>query len=184
MRRVLVALMMALACATAYAGPKKKQTAQILSGVGASVSGAVVITGFMTAPDAKRFNEPVMYTGLGLLAITPSLGEFYAGQYLTWGMGIRAVAASLAVYTLQTQTHLAVCDTAHSSSDPPCEVFKEGAYPLLGLAAIGFIGGVWYDVLDSGDAVERYNRANGFSIAPVVPTTSGLAPGMSLSGTF
>ncbi|HEX5059609.1 MAG TPA: hypothetical protein VFV99_09630 [Kofleriaceae bacterium] len=184
MRRVLVALMMVFVCATAHAGPKKKQTAQLLSGVGASVSGAVVITGFMTAPDGKRFNAPVMYTGLSMLAITPSFGEFYAGQYLTWGMGIRAVAGALALYTLQTQTHLAVCDNAHSSQDPPCEVFTEGAYPLLGLAAIGFIGGVWYDVLDSGDAVDRYNRANGFSVAPIVPTTSGLAPGMSLSGTF
>ena len=184
MRRVLVALMMIFACATAYAGPKHRKTAQLLSGVGASVSGSIVIAGFMAAPDGKRFNEPVMYTGIGLLAITPSLGEFYAGEYLTWGMGIRAVASALAVYTLQTQTHLAVCDNAHSSQDPPCEVFTEGAYPLLGLAAIGFIGGVWYDVLDSGDAVERYNRANGFSVAPVVPTSNGLAPGMSLSGTF
>ena len=184
MRRVLVVLMMVLACASAYAGPKKKQTAQVLSGVSASVSGAVVIGAFMAAPDGKRFNEPAMYTGLGLLAITPSFGELYAGQYLTWGMGIRAVAGALAVYTLQTQTRLARCDTAQSSNDPPCEIFTEGAYPLLGLAAIGFIGGVWYDVLDSGDAVDRYNRANGFSIAPVVPTTSGLAPGMSLIGTF
>jgi len=184
MRRVLVALMVVFACATAHAGPKKKQTAQILSGVGASVSGAVVIAGFMAAPDGKRFNEPVMYTGLGLLSITPSFGELYVGEYLTWGMGIRAVAGALAVYTLQTQTRLATCDTANSSTEPPCEIFTEGAYPLLGLAAIGFIGGVWYDVLDADDAVDRYNRKHGFSVAPVVPTTSGLAPGMSLSGTF
>ncbi|HEY5949741.1 MAG TPA: hypothetical protein VIV40_29805 [Kofleriaceae bacterium] len=183
MRRALIGVFLVLACATAHA-EKKRKTAQILSSVGASVSGAVVVAGFVTAPEAKRINEPVMYTGLGMLFVTPSLGEVYAEQYVTWGMGIRALAAGLAVFTLQTQTKLATCDTAHSSMDPPCEVFTEGAYPLLGVAAIGFIGGVWYDALDADDAVDRYNTKHGFTVSPGVPTASGAAPGLTLSGVF
>jgi hypothetical protein len=183
MRGLLVTVMLVLTCATAQAD-KKRKTATILSTAGASVSGAVVLAGFMTAPDSKRINPPVMYTGIGMLFVTPSLGEFYAEQYLTIGMGIRAASALLAVYTLETQTKLATCDTAHSSTEPPCEIFKEAAYPMLGLAAIGFIGGVWYDALDADDAVDRYNRKHGFKITPGVPTTSGAAPGLTISGSF
>jgi len=183
MRRALACALLLLCCATAHA-EKSRKTAQIMSAVSAGVSGGVVLAGFMAAPDAKRINEPIMYTGLGMLFVTPSLGEFYAEQYLTIGMGVRALATGLAVYTLQTQTTLATCDTAHSSNEPPCEIFKEAAYPMLGIAAIGFIGGVWYDVLDAGDAVDRYNKKHSLGIAPGVPTTNGLAPGMTLLGTF
>lgn len=183
MRRVLVTLFLLLACTSAHA-EKKRKTATLLSAVGSSVSGAVVVAGFVSAPNAERVNDPVMYTGIGMLFVTPSLGEFYAGQYVTLGMGVRAIAAGLAVYTLQTQTHLATCDLAPSSQAPKCEEFDEAAYPLLGIAAIGFIGGVWYDVLDAGDAAERWNQKHGITVTPAVPTTSGLAPGLSLSGSF
>ena len=50
--------------------------------------------------------------------------------------GILSLAAGLAVYTLETQTKLATCDYALNSTDPPCEIFKEAAYPLLGIAAM------------------------------------------------
>ena len=183
MRRVLVAVFLVLACSTAHA-EKDPKTATILAASSAGVSGAVVVTGFMTAPAGKRINPPITYTGVGLLFVTPSLGHFYAGQYLTWGMGIRLAAAAVAVYALETQTSLAVCDDATSSMDPPCEIFSEGAYPLLGIAAIGFIGGVWYDVLDADDAVHRYNKKHGMSIVPGVPTANGPAPGLTLTGFF
>jgi hypothetical protein len=183
MRRALVILFILLACATAHA-EKKRKTATMLSAVGASAAGAVVVAGFVSAPSSNRINDPVMYTGIGLLSVTPSLGQFYAGQYLTIGMGVRAVAAAFAVYTLETQTTLATCDDALSSNEPPCEIFTEYAYPLLGLAAIGFVGGVWYDVLDAGDAADRWNKRHGFSVTPGVPTAYGPAPGLTLSGVF
>src|SRR5690606_41556711 len=123
MRRAVVSLVLVLACATAHA-EKRRETAQILSSAGASVSGAVVLAGFLAAPDAKRIHEPVMYTGIGLLFVTPSLGQFYAAQYLTVGMGVRALAAGFALYSLETQTRLGTCATAESAEraavrDPP-----------------------------------------------------------------
>lgn len=188
MRIIALCLVLAASTAHAEAGPKNRRTARLLSGVAASVSGGVVLTGFMLARDSKPFNAPVLYTGVGLLAVTPSLGEFYAGQYLTIGMGIRAAGAGFAVYTLERFTRLAKCPTAPSSDPPECEIFTEEAYPLLGIAAIAFIGGVWYDVLDAADAADRYNTKHGFS-ATATPTvlrgTSGaIAPGLALSGTF
>jgi len=120
-----------------------------------------------------------------MLAITPSGGEFYAGQYLTWGMGIRAVATGLAIWTLQTQTKKVVCDVPGANHDLNCESFTEHTYPLLGVAAIAFIGGVWYDVLDAGDAADRYNAHHGFTIAPApMAGPQGTVPGLMLGGTF
>jgi hypothetical protein len=184
MRR-LVLLCAFLATTTAHAGPKKPSTARLLSGTAAAVSGAVTMTGFMLQKDGDPYNAPVLYTGIGLLAITPSLGEFYAGQYLTIGMGVRVAAAGLALYTLEHYTRLAKCPLAPPSDPPECDILTEGAYPLLGIAAITFIGGVWYDVLDAKDAAERYNKKHGFTVAPVPMTgPQGTTPGVMLGGSF
>jgi hypothetical protein len=180
-----LALCALLWSATAHAGPKNPKTAKVLSGTAAAVSGAVVVTGFVTAKDGDPFNLPILYTGLGLLAITPSLGEFYAGQYLTIGMGVRVAGAGLAVYTLENYTQPSKCPLDPPSEPNRCESLTEGAYPLLGIAAITFIGGVWYDVLDAGEAADRYNKKHGYTIVPaVVPGPHGPTPGVLVGGTF
>jgi hypothetical protein len=184
MRLVVLTLLLAWSPAYAQHAAKNPKTAQVLSSVGASISGAVVVAGFVTAPDSRRINEPVMYTGIGMLFITPSLGEMYAGEYVTLGMGVRALSAGLAVWTMRSQTTLVRCDDALTSSEPLCEQFTANAYPLLGLAAIGFIGGVWYDALDADDAVDRWNKRHGLSVTPAVPSANGPAPGLTLSGRF
>src|SRR5690242_6472174 len=94
--RCLAVVVVLVFCATANAAPKDPNKAAIMSGTAAGVAGAVTLAGFLTTPEGEAFNEPVLYTGIGLLAVTPSLGEFYAGQYLTIGMGIRAAATGLA----------------------------------------------------------------------------------------
>jgi hypothetical protein len=184
MRRL--ALFVMLLSATAHAEPKNPKTAKILSGSAAAVSGAVVLTGFVASKDGEPFNLPILYTGLGLLAIMPSLGEFYAGQYLTIGMGVRVAGAGLAVYALENYTQPSKCISDPPSEPDRCKSLTEGAYPLLGIAAITFIGGVWYDVLDASDAAERYNKKNGFTtvVPAVMPGPQGPAPGMMIGGTF
>lgn len=184
MRRVVVSLCILLAASSADAGKKSRQTATLLSAIPASVSGAIAVSGFVFAPEGRPTNPPLLYTGIGMLFVTPSIGEFYAGQYLTWGMAVRGAAAGLAVWTLESQTKVVTCDTAHTS-DEKCKGFTENAYPLLGIAAIAFVGGVWYDVLDAKDAADRYNVEHGYMVAPtVVPSATGPAPGVMLSGSF
>jgi hypothetical protein len=181
----LLAVCTLLATTSAYAGPKKRQTARLLSGTAAAVSGGVALTGFLLQKDGDPYNTPVLYTGIGMLAITPSLGEFYAGQYLTIGMGVRALAAGLAYYTLGHYTQLAKCPLDPPSEPPKCNILTEGAYPLLGVSAIAFVGGVWYDVLDAADAADRYNKKHGFTVAPVpMQGPQGMAPGLMLTGTW
>jgi len=170
--------------APAFAEDKDPQTARLASGITAAVAGGVTLAGFMITEDSKAYNKPVLYTGIGMLAIGPSAGEFYSGQYLTWGMGIRAVGAALAFHTLQTQTQIVTCDDA-LTSDSKCEGYKENAAPLLGVAAIIFIGGVWYDVLDAADSAKRYNRKHALLATPTaMQGPSGTVPGFALSGSF
>lgn len=186
MIRWLTLLTFVVSSSLADARPKNRQVARIAAGTASSVSGAVVLSGFLFARDSLPFNKPLLYSGIGLLSVTPSVGQFYAGQLLTVGMGVRAAAAAFAVYTLATQTREATCQDALSSNEK-CETFEENAYPMLGLAAIAFVGGVWYDVLDAGDAVDRYNRRHGFTVAPapvVLRGRDGVIPGLALSGAF
>jgi hypothetical protein len=56
---------------------------------------------------------------------------------------------------------------------------------MLGLAGIAFVGGVWYDALDAGDAADRYNRRHGYAVTPTLQQTAqGLMPGVTISGYF
>lgn len=184
MRRALAVLAVLAVSSTAHAGKKSRQTARLASGISASVAGAVTLGGFVFAQDSKPFNEPLLYTGLGLLLVGPSAGEFYAGQYLTIGMGVRAAATGLAVWTLRTQTKIVTCDDS-TAINQECTGFVENAAPLLGVAAIIFIGGVWYDVLDAPDAADRYNKKHGFTATPTALVgPQGLVPGVALSGSF
>ena len=172
-------LFVALACATAHAD-KSPETAKYLSGGASAVSGAVLLAGFLAAPQGEAFNEPLLYTGLALATVTPSLGEFYAGEWFTPGMGIRIASAGVAVYAIQNEKETVRCDTASSSSQPMCEKLKGAGIALVGLAAIGFVGGMWYDALDAGDAVNRWRSRHGIIVAPTV----GPVTGVSLAGSF
>ncbi|HEY0255780.1 MAG TPA: hypothetical protein VGC41_29835, partial [Kofleriaceae bacterium] len=164
--------------------PKSEKTAQILSGVGVGVSGALILAGFAFTDSVFPYNRPLMYAGLGTALVTPSLGEFYAGEYLTIGMAARAVGVGLAVYGLTHYTEDVLCQ-AEDTGKTGCKSLKAGAIPFLGLAAIAFVGGMAYDVSDAGEAVQRWNARHGFTITPtVVPTTTGPAPGISLVGQF
>lgn len=171
-----VALILVLACAVAHADDKSPQTAKFLSGGGAAVSGAVLLTSFLAAPKGEEFNDPMLYTGLGLAAIAPSLGQFYAGEWFTPGMAVRIASAGLAVYAVNNEQTTETCDDAGTYGEK-CKVLKGAGVALIGVAAIGFIGGMWYDALDAGDAVDRWRKRHGVI---VTPTLNGVA----LGGTF
>ena len=167
-------LFVLLACATAHAD-KSRETAKYLSGGASAVSGAVLLFGFLDAPKGEVFDTPVLYTGLGLAAVTPSLGEYYAGEWFTPGLAIRVASAGLAVYAIQNEQELVRCDTASSASQPMCKELKGAGIAMIGVAAIGFVGGMWYDALDAGDAVDRWRSRHGIVVAPTIGPTTGVS---------
>ena len=178
MRRLaLVAVL--LASAPAFA-EKDRQTAQILSGAGAGLSTALVLAGF-AAPGDDIANRPLLYTGIATSLVTPSLGEWYAGQYLTWGMAIRAGAAGLDVYAATTQTTTITCETATSSLQK-CKTLNGDGIAMLGIAAIAYIAGAWWDIADAPDAADNWNSAHGILVPTALPTPSGgVVPGLYFS---
>lgn len=165
-----LALVAALAT-TAHA--KDPDVATALSGVGTGVSSALVVASFLARGDREDLNRPLFISGLASSIITPSLGQIYSGEYWTWGMVVRAGAAALGTIAVLTQEETVRCD----NGDVDCKNIKGAGLALLGLAAIGYIGGVAYDVMDAGDSAKR---ANGQLAIKVVPTGTGLA----LVGTF
>jgi hypothetical protein len=183
MRRLVVVLVVLAAVAPAHA-ERKRQTAQILSGAGTAVSSTLILSGFLFAKDGYPIDKPLMYSGLVSAAIAPSLGEFYAGQYITYGMAARVLAAGLATYALTHFNETTTCDNA-TMTGTMCTSIEGAGLALLGVSAIAFIGGMAYDVDDAGPAVDRYNRGHGLVIAPApMPTPTGPAPGLWIGGTF
>lgn len=181
--RSLVILLVLLAAAPAHAdGPKSETTAQILAGGGAGVSSGLILAGFLAGDSSYPFDKPLMYTGLVSALITPSLGQFYAGEYITIGMAARVLGVGLGTFGLMHYTEVTPCDGAHGPTDT-CRHIDSGAIPFLGLAAIAFVGGMAYDVADASGAVQRWNDHHGFIVAPtVVPASDGPAPGLSFVG--
>jgi len=185
MRLATVCALIGMATASAHAeGEKSEQTAMLLSGVGTGASSVLIFAAFLDENSSQPFNRPLMYTGLASAAITPSLGQFYAGEYITIGMAARVVGAGLATYGLTHYTKTGTCDDA-TMSGSMCKTLDSGAYPLLGLAAIAFVGGMAYDVGDAAPAVRRWNEHHGFAVAPaVLQGPNGPATGLSVIGQF
>lgn len=168
-----------VASSTAHADDKNPNTAIALSGVGAGVSSALIVASFFTANDYSDINVPMLEIGLGTSLITPSLGQWYAHDWLTPGMGIRVGAAALATVAVATEERTLPCN-----ADPTmnCHTLKGTGLALLGIAAIAYIGGTAWDVADAGDAVVRYNhRQLTYSLAPIM--VHGGA-GLAVGGTF
>lgn len=177
------ALALLLVTGTARAdGPKSESTSQILAGIGTGVSSVLILSGFLAADSTYPYNKPLMYSGLATALVTPSLGHFYSGEYVTIGMAARALGVGIATYGLTHYVHSTTCELG---GETDCHKLDSGAIPFLGLAAIAFVGGMAYDVDDAGDAAKRWNEHHGFAVTPtVVPSTTGPAPGISLVGQF
>jgi hypothetical protein len=119
-------------------------------------------------------NETYGENGVGLMLIgaassliTPSIGEFYAGRYLTTGMGIRAASAAL------------IWASAANSQG------SSNALVVTGM--LGYATGVVWDIVDAGHAANDYNRRHAINVTvspTVITQPSGPVIGMGLGGSF
>ncbi len=182
MRAIIVLVALALVVPAAHAERKDKKTAVVISGVGTGASAAVFLTAFVLAKqNGGDVNLRLVLVGLGSAVFTPSLGHWYAGRYLTIGLGVRAAAAGLATWGVLNYSQTVRCNTFEYME---CKNLKGGAIVVLGLSAIAFVGGAAYDFKTLDESVDRYNAK--FAITPtILPTTSGPpGAGLVLSGEF
>jgi hypothetical protein len=186
-RRLTIVCILCISLVAHADGKKSRTTAQALSGGGTALASVLVLAGFLAAPSGEEFEKPVLYTGIATAAILPSLGEVYAGEYLTYGMAARVFAAGIATVALTTQMKTETCDDA-TMSNQQCTKLQGAGFALLGVAAIAFVGGMAYDVQDAGDAADRWNVRHGFT-ATIVPTAmlapnGQTVPGLALAARF
>jgi hypothetical protein len=132
MKVIAFAAFLALSPAVAHAD-KDRDTAFWLSATGTAASTAIVFASVFTAEPGK-VNEPVLYVGLGASLFTPSLGQYYAGQYFTIGEGIRGAAAIATVLAVRSGQESARCNTVEPNMS--CTAWTPTSIAVIGIAAI------------------------------------------------
>jgi hypothetical protein len=151
---------------------KSPSVAVGLSLVGSLGSAALVLGGASLGNGA---GQGLVLAGLAGSLVAPSLGHWYAGHYLTAGLGARLVGG--AVFTAGLATVLSDClfETSCDSSG--------GTLVVLG--AVSYVGGMIYDIATASGAAQDYNEAHHLRLAPtVVPSGAGQGLGLGLSGVF
>ena len=181
MKKLVVALL--LVSSLAHAKPRKLRTAYTLSGVGTAASVSLIVGAFALPPRSGDIYFPMLWTGLATSVVTPSLGNWYAGRWLTVGMGIRVATGGFIAYVASTQRQDIQC--TDSATPKTCHQITNTGMTLLGIAGIVFVGGAAYDFKTLPDDIRAYNRKHAFQWAPVLtapPIGSGAVLG--IGGTF
>ncbi len=172
--KLLVAAVL-LAAATAHAEPqpmKSRAVGQALAGVGTAVSSGLVLASLFLNNYDEVANAPLLITGLATSIVTPSLGQYYAHDYLTWGMAGRVVAGAMIAFGAFEMTSTKRCQ--QSGTESQCSGLTQQGIVVIGLGAIGYVGAVAYDINDTADAVDRYNAKHGIYMTPSVGMARGL----------
>jgi hypothetical protein len=152
-------------------GDLSPATAVLLSAGATVASWSVMLAA--ASDDSGRSDSLVLVGALGTL-VAPSLGHWYARDYLTAGMGLRAVgAAAMIGGVFAAFDDLFEDDRDDSAADTAI---------VLGVIAYG--AGTIYDIATAGRAAQRYNdQRHHLALAPVVNPTTG-SYGVALGGRF
>ena len=172
----MCAARLAAADDTASEPPKSRGAAFALSAGGTALSLGIMAGGLATG-DGTTF-----VVGALSSLITPSAGEWYAGQGFTLGLGTRLVSAGVFVAGVAEgfKCFSLYADNSSCHNDPQL------AGALLIVGAVGYGAGVVYDIATAGAAADRYNQRFHLHVAPVVSRSvgAGTALGVGIQGTF
>ena len=179
----------------ADAQPRKRETARWLSLGGVIGSAAIAGTGAVMTEYAlsggrgydqsygptRRAGEGLMIAGAVTTLVTPSLGDWYAGEYLTTGVKLRA--AGLGVGLVGVGVYFA--------GESKCQQFGDSCYggsgPNVSGASVAFaaggalyLAGAIYDVVHAPTAADER-----FQIVPaVIASAHGPTTGVGIGGRF
>lgn len=188
-----LAAVLAVGAGTAHAETpkhmKSRTLAQALAGIGTGISAALALTSLFVGTKNSGFgnadevaNPPLLLSGLVTSVFTPSLGQYYAGEYLSWGMAVRAASGgAIAVGAFGLVQHNRCPD---ANGEHPCTGLTEIGVALIAAGVIGYVGGVAYDIYDTPDAVDRYNSRHGFFVAPSASMTPDGTTTFGVAGRF
>ena len=154
------------------ADAKSPTTAILLSLGGTAGSVALMVAG---ANSSGANADSLITAGLLSTLVTPSLGHWYAGHYLTAGMPMRAGGGVLVIAGLAKALGSENSDGG-GNGDAGATMFLAGA----GL----YLGGVLYDIATAPSAAEHWNDKH-LQIAPtMVSSGTHTTVGLGLGGSF
>ncbi len=183
MTKLLASVLLLGSVATAQAKPRKHSTAYAISGISTGVSVVLMSGAFFFPKENHDLNYPLLYTGMALSVVTPSLGNFYADHWLNAGMGVRLAAGAIGGYVVATMRQDHQCP--NSSTPKTCTEITNNGMIALGIAGIVYVGGAAYDFKVLGEQVDEYNARHPFQWAPVLtPSPSGSGALLGVGGTF
>ncbi|MBP6837611.1 MAG: hypothetical protein KA190_09925 [Kofleriaceae bacterium] len=157
-------------------------TALALSLGGTAAAYAMVAWG--TAAPGSAAGQTLGWVGAGSALIAPSLGQWYAGEGFTTGLGLRLGGASMGAVGA-----IGLMRCAERSGDvvPSCP----GSMLLLVGASGLVLTGVIHDIATAPRAARRFNtraaerrRASVQAVPALVSAGGARAPGLGLAGTF
>jgi hypothetical protein len=162
--------------ADADAAYRSPATASLLSIGGFAASGLTMMAGL--ALDGGP-GGGLIVIGAASLLITPSIGQFYSGNYLSAGLLTRlagTAAMALGGYLVIRSFDFDVHDDDSGEA--------AGSLLFAG-GGIAFLTGAIIDVTFAGTAAERWNAKHGITVAPTaIATPSGTTAALGLSGRF
>lgn len=172
-RTALLLALIVVATAAAPAAAEEAKDPDVALGYsigGTALSAGMVLVG-VTMPEVN--GEQLVTLGVLSSLVTPALGHWYAGDYLTWGMAVRLAGGAVAI-----------AGVAQSFCWENC-TGNEGGGALI-LAGLGvYAGGVVLDIATAPRAARKWNNAHGMQVAPTMVSTGGSpAVGLGLGGTF
>jgi hypothetical protein len=176
---VLVLLTARLASAESSDEAKSPGVGLALSAGGTAVSIGLIAGGLATAEHYRDQGYTIAAVGLASTLVTPSLGEWYAGKYLTAGLGLRFAGVAATAIGV---ANLRICFDQCSGQDGNNAV--AGTAIVLGLAA--YASGMLLDIAWAPSTVRESNARHLLVITPsIVTSPSGAAVyGLGLGGSF
>jgi hypothetical protein len=130
----------------------------------------------------ERHGEILIGIGAGTTVFTPELGEWYAGDFITTGVELKAVGMGFGLISLAVYFgSKSACGDLFCMGPMRPDVTATAAVAAIGAAF--FVAGSIYDLVDAAAAADRFNAR--FAVTPtVIPTPNGMAAGIGLSGRF
>jgi hypothetical protein len=159
----LVGLSSGVAAADPEASDQKDPgVAVAMSLVGLGISTAATVEGI------RGSNLTLGFGGLASTLITPSFGEWYAGELGTAGMALRAGSAALLIGGMSAEV-------ACGGSGPNTCQLQGG---MVALGVLGYTAGIIYDVATAPRAARRYNARHAATPQPprITPMPTVLTP--------
>lgn len=172
----LVATLALLAAMTTAARAEEKEP-YVAGGlaIASPIVGALMIS--ETVTDAEG-NAAVAWAGLGVLALGPSLGHLYAGEYGHAGIAtlVRGACIGLLAYSFSGPP-----DTYEGHFPTHHEDGYEKQRALAGISgAVIFASSALYDMYDAPRAARRANEKQ----VSIAPTPMGNGYGVTVGGSF